>query len=238
VPTGRTFGYVRVSTDEQVAGESLAVQQQQLSGWAQMHGRVLTAVAVEKGISGSIPFIGRPEGRKLWEQLHPGDTLVGAKLDRLFRSAVDCLHVVEELKARGVSLYLLDLNGGADDVSGNGVARLFLSLLSAFAEFERDRIQERIRAAKQRRKAEGYHGGGTREFGYRIGQDLKLIEDPDEQAAIRRMEKLHNRGWSLRKIQAEMADAGYVLNHNTVARLLRRTSRPVRTRAGAGSRTT
>jgi DNA invertase Pin-like site-specific DNA recombinase len=38
--------------------------------------------------------------------------LVAAKLDRCFRSAADCLTVVEAFKARGVSLFLLDLNGG------------------------------------------------------------------------------------------------------------------------------
>ena len=35
---------------------------------------------------------------------------------------------------RGISLYLLDLNGGVDDVSGNRIARLFLTVVSAFAE--------------------------------------------------------------------------------------------------------
>ena len=68
----------------------------------------------------------------------------------MFRSASDCLAVVEAFKARGVSLFLLDLNGGADDVSGNGIARLFLTIVAAFAAFERDRIGERIRAAVRR----------------------------------------------------------------------------------------
>jgi hypothetical protein len=45
----------------------------------------------------------------------------------MFRSAADCLKAVEAFKARGASLDLLDLNGGADDVSGNGIARLFLT---------------------------------------------------------------------------------------------------------------
>jgi DNA invertase Pin-like site-specific DNA recombinase len=104
---------------------------------------------VEAGISGGTPFDERPEGGRLWAALQRGDTLVASKLDRMFRSAADCLKVVEAFKARGVSLYLLDLNGGADDVSGNGIARLFLTIVSAFAEFERNRTGERIRAAKR-----------------------------------------------------------------------------------------
>ena len=125
--TGRTFGYVRVSSDAQAEdGQSLDVQQRQLEGWAMQRGQQLDVVVVEPGVSGAIPFHERPEGAKLWASLTKGDTLVAAKLDRLFRSAADCLAVVEAFKARGVSLFLLDLNGGADDVSGNGIARLFL----------------------------------------------------------------------------------------------------------------
>ena len=104
-------------------------------------GLQLDAVHVEAGVSGATPFSDRPEGGKLWAALQPGDMLVASKLDRMFRSAADCLTVVEAFKAKGVHLYLLDLNGGADDVSGNGIARLFLTIVSAFAEFERESVR-------------------------------------------------------------------------------------------------
>ncbi len=72
-------------------------------------------------------------------------------IDRRFRRAADRHAAVEVFKARGVSLFPLDLNGGADDVSGNGIARLFLTIVSAFTEFEADRrIGERIGATYTR----------------------------------------------------------------------------------------
>jgi hypothetical protein len=129
-------------------GQSLAVQMRKLERWAMQRGVTLDGVHVEAGISAGIPFNERPEGGRLWAELRKGDALVAAKLDRMFRSAGDCLAVIETFKARGVSLFLLDLNGGADDVSGNGIARLFLTIVSAFAEFERDRLGERIRATR------------------------------------------------------------------------------------------
>jgi putative DNA-invertase from lambdoid prophage Rac len=43
------------------------------------------------------------------------------KLDRLFRSALDALQVVEDLRNRGVSLHLLDLGG---DISGTSEAQI------------------------------------------------------------------------------------------------------------------
>src|SRR3974390_1775697 len=93
---GRVLGYVRVSSDAQAEqGQSLEVQQRQLEGWAMQRGAALEAVHVEAGVSGAIPFHERPEGGKLWAELRKGDVLVASKLDRVFRSAADCLAVVE-----------------------------------------------------------------------------------------------------------------------------------------------
>src|SRR5262245_49211302 len=113
-PPKRVFGYVRVSTDEQAEnGQSLDVQRRQLQGWAMQRGVELDDVRVEAGVSGGVPFSQRPEGGRLWAELQAGDSLVAAKLDRAFRSAEDCLTTVRQLQERGVSLFLLDLNGGA-----------------------------------------------------------------------------------------------------------------------------
>src|SRR5664279_1222276 len=215
------FGYVRVSTDAQATdGESLAVQQRQLEGWAMQHGKPLDAMHVEAGISGGIPFAERPEGAALWAKLVKGDVLVASKLDRVFRSAGDCLSVVETLKARGVSLYLLDLNGGADDVSGNGIARLFLTIVSAFAEFERNRIGERIRATKQAQKARGEYLGGKPRFGWVHGEGHELLPDPTQQAALTRMRSMRAEGVALRTIADMLKAEGIAISHEGVKKVL------------------
>jgi putative DNA-invertase from lambdoid prophage Rac len=222
-PSGRTVAYCRVSTASQAEdGQSLEVQQRQLEGWAMQRGRQLNEIVVEPGVSGAVPFNERPEGGKLWVSLSRGDTLVAAKLDRMFRSAADCLAVVETFKARGVSLFLLDLNGGADDVSGNGIARLFLTIVSAFAEFERDRIGERIRATKRAQKARGEYLGGKPPFGWTYGAERKLIEVPEQQRAIRRMRRLASEGLSSHKISADLAERGIQLSHVGVLKVLAR----------------
>jgi DNA invertase Pin-like site-specific DNA recombinase len=220
-PNARTFGYVRVSSDAQAEqGQSLDVQQRQLEGWAMQRGAALDAVHVEAGISGAVPFHERPEGSKLWAELRKGDTIVASKLDRCFRSARDCLDVVEAFKARGISLYLLDLNGGADDVSGNGIARLFLTIVSAFAEFERDRIGERIRATKQRQKQNGQYSGGTRQFGWTVDEHKQLAPVPEEQAALRRIATLHAEGLSPYKIATDLKARGTPVSHVTIRKII------------------
>jgi DNA invertase Pin-like site-specific DNA recombinase len=223
-PAARFFGYVRVSTDQQAEdGQSLDVQQRQLEGWAMQRGASLYAVSVEAGVSGSVPFHERPEGGKLWGQLRKGDTLVAAKLDRMFRSASDCLAVVEAFKARGVSLFLLDLNGGADDVSGNGIARLFLTIVSAFAEFERDRIGERIRQTKRAQKGRREYLAGVVPFGFVKSPDSRsLIEDPVQQAAIRRIRELRSEGLSAQRISAALKADGVRLSHVSVLKIAAR----------------
>jgi len=74
-----------------------------------------------------------------------GDVVITPKLDRMFRSALNALAVLGQLKERGVSLHMIDLGG---DVTGNGISKLVFTILSAVAEAERDRIRERIRDVK------------------------------------------------------------------------------------------
>jgi putative DNA-invertase from lambdoid prophage Rac len=163
------YGYCRVSTLKQSdEGESLELQQRQLEGYAHMHGLKITKIEIEKGVSGSIPVEERKVGGPLFAKLERGDIVIAAKLDRLFRSALDALNVVASLKERGVFLHLLDLGG---DIAGNGLSKLFLTIAAAFAEAERDRIRERIGQSKADQKARGRYLGGKIPFGWRRGDD-------------------------------------------------------------------
>src|SRR5580698_432645 len=167
------YGYCRVSTARQVSeGESLDVQRRQIEGYAHMHGLTLREVAIEEGVPGSVPVQERPKGGPLLAKLRKGDIVIAAKLDRLFRSALDALQVVENLRQRGVSLHLLDLGG---DISGNGLSKLFLTIAAAFAEAERDRIKERVSQVKADQKASGLYLGGKVPFGFRRGDDGELV---------------------------------------------------------------
>jgi len=144
------YGYARVSTSRQAEeGESLDVQQRTVAGYALMHDLTVDRMFVERGISGSTPLGDRPQGTALLAVLKPGDVLITAKLDRMFRSALDALDVLAKLKGRNVSLHMIDLCG---DVTGNGISKLVFTILSAVAEAERDRIRERVAQVKRDQK--------------------------------------------------------------------------------------
>jgi putative DNA-invertase from lambdoid prophage Rac len=221
--TGRTimaiYGYCRVSTLRQAnEGESLDVQRRQIEGYAIMHALTLAGVLIEEGVSGSIPVEDRPVGGSLFAKLQRGDIVIAAKLDRLFRSALDALKVVESLKTRGVKLHLLDLGG---DIAGNGLSKLFLTIAAAFAEAERDRIRERIGQVKADQKARGRYLGGKIPFGFRRGDAGELVPHEAEQAAIREMVALRAQGRPLRAIADAARTKGHRISHEGVAGILR-----------------
>lgn len=222
------YAYARVSTQKQAEeGESLGIQQRQIKGYCDMHGFDAPLFFIEEGVSGSKPLNERPAGKELSAKLERGDIIVCAKLDRMFRSALDALTMVQTFRDMGVSLHLIDLGG---DVSGNGLARTFFIIASAFAEAERDRIRSRVTETKADQRKRGRHLGGYRPFGFRIEKgegDIRggqLVPDEREQAAIVKMQALRAEGKPLRAIAATMREDGFTISHEGVAEVLKRTA--------------
>ena len=79
------------------------------------------------------------------------DAVVVWKLDRLGRSLQHLLQLIEEFKNKNVAF--VSMTEGFDTSTSQG--RLFMQLLGAFAEFERNLITERGRAGLDRAKEEG-----------------------------------------------------------------------------------
>lgn len=208
------YGYCRVSTARQAnEGESLAVQERVITGYAQMHGWLIDRTFVESGVSGSIPLGERPEGKLLLSSVGAGDIVVTSKLDRMFRSANDALSCLEKMKAKGVHLHMIDLGG---DVSGNGIAKLVFTILSAVAEAERDRIRERTATVKADQRRRGRYLGGSVPFGYSLDAQGNLVAD---QETIGTVLKLRAEGLSLRAIAAKL---GSKASHVAISNMLRR----------------
>ena len=100
----------------------------------------------------------RPQLAGALEYVCEGDTLIVHSLDRLARNVEDLRRIVRELNERGVSVEFVEyltFSGGADPT-----ARLMLTALGAFAEFERKLIS---RPAARRHR-------GTADSGSRSGR--------------------------------------------------------------------
>lgn len=223
------YGYARVSTATQVEdGESLGVQERQLTGWCMMHGHQIERIFVEEGVSASVPIDQRPQGKALLSILKRGDTVIVSRLDRLFRSALDALQTVERVRGKGVTIFVID---GLGDITGNGMGRAFMTIAATFAELERETIRERVKAVKNDQRQRGRYLGGKIPFGYRleyITQDDQreacLIAEPDEQEIIVKIVALRQQDQSLRAIRnAIVADHGRALSLDTISRIAAQT---------------
>ena len=213
------FGYARVSTDRQSElGLSLATQERSIRGYADMIGADRPRMFVERGVSGSVPLMERPQGGLMMELAQAKDIIITTKLDRCFRSASDALDVLSKLKERGASLHMIDLGG---DVTGNGISKLVFTILSAVAESERDRTRERIKEVKNDQRARGCYLGGAVPIGFRVGPDGLLKEVADRQALEKRIAHLRSEGRSLREISDIISLEGVRISHVAVSKILK-----------------
>jgi DNA invertase Pin-like site-specific DNA recombinase len=151
------FGYERVSTDEQaISRNGLEAQRETIDQQAARRSWTVEHFA-DEGVSG------KAIGPKLSEVLQllasgQGDGLVVAKLDRLSRSIVNASNIIESAQAQGWSLVILDL--GVDLTTAAG--RMMAMNLVNFAQYERELISERTKAALAAKKRRGERIGRPR----------------------------------------------------------------------------
>jgi DNA invertase Pin-like site-specific DNA recombinase len=220
------FGYTRVSTAEQAADDrtSLETQRRKIAAAAELAGLAIDEIVEEVGVSGSKPLTERPSGGPLLARLQKGDTLIVAKLDRAFRNAADALATAEQLKAQKVDLVVADM--GSEPVTQNGVSRMFFGMLALVAEFERERIRERLADGRGAKRAAGGHIGGTAPFGYRkvgVGRAACLEPVAEQQNAIVTIRALAEQGMATRAVAAAVQEKhGLKVSHVTVRALLAR----------------
>lgn len=197
-------GYVRVSTAEQAEnGRSLEEQHARIVGWCVSRGCAPDGIFVDAGISGT--RTDRPELAKALDACRPGTAFIVYSLSRLGRSTRHVLEVGERLERIGADL--ISLSENIDTTSASG--KMIFRMLAVLAEFERDVISERIRDTLQGMKAKGEFIG-TVPYGMRLAPDgVHLLPHPAEHAVIKRVQRLHARGLSLRKIAAKLTEEGH-----------------------------
>ena len=132
------IGYARVSTADQNLDAQMAALQ--AAGCTMVH--------TETGDGATLA--GHPELRTILDFIHPGETLVVTRIDRLARSMRDLQIIVATLKDKGAHLAATEQPVDTSTAAG----KAFFDMLGVFAEFETNLRHERqvegIAAAKQR----------------------------------------------------------------------------------------
>ena len=143
--SGQRVGYIRVSS----LGQN---PERQLEGVEV--DRVFTDTVSGKSIA-------RPALSALLAFVREGDVVIVHSMDRLARNLDDLRRLVRELTARGVQVHFIK-----EQLSFTGehspMAELLLSVLGAFAEFERALIRERQAEGIALAKARGAYRGRKR----------------------------------------------------------------------------
>lgn len=143
------YGYARVSTKGQAKnGNSLQDQTEALlaAGCETIYADSFTGTTMD-----------RPKFAELLGMLKAGDTLVVTKLDRFARTASEGAAMIRELVERGIEVNVLNMGKANNTPMG----KLMVTVMFAFAEFERDMIVERTTAGKAIKRANdpGWHEG-------------------------------------------------------------------------------
>jgi len=135
---GQRIGYTRVSTLDQ-------------NNARQLEGISLDKVFADKASGKDLK---RPQLEAALTYLREGDTLVVHSMDRLARNLDDLRRIVLDLTKRGIAVEFIKerLTFTGED---SPMANLLLSVMGAFAQFERELIKERQREGIALAKAKG-----------------------------------------------------------------------------------
>jgi DNA invertase Pin-like site-specific DNA recombinase len=130
--------------------------------------------------------------------------LVVAKRDRLARDVFTDALVQRLCERQGAVVRSADGVANGDRPED----QLMRSIMAAMAAYERALIRSRTKAALAVKKARGERVGGI-PYGWRLGQDGKLVEDEREQEAVALARRLRAEGASLRGVGAGLDEAGF-----------------------------
>lgn len=183
--------YVRVSTEQQgESGLGLDAQRAAIQAHADARGFQIARWFEDVQSGGDIE---RPGLQNALAMLREVDGLIVAKLDRLARSVVHTGTIMEEMAETGKTLIALDL--GVDTSTAAG--RLVANVLASVAQWEREVIGERTKAALAVKIARGEQVGRApeipeasedcilrmRESGLTFAKIAQFLNDEDFEAA-------------------------------------------------------
>lgn len=210
--------YARLSKSTETS-TSIARQTESARAYCQAQGWEVVETFVDDGVKGNREALDRPGLAAAIKAADDGafGVLVFAKLDRLARSVRVFWDVVERLERSGVSVASV---GEAIDTSTPG-GRMVVNVLAAFAEFERDRIGERVRESRKALAVAGRSAGGPTPFGWRperSPEGVRFVLEPSEASVVAEAVALVLEGLSVAEVARRLPGAP---PHETLRRLLR-----------------
>lgn len=172
--------YIRVSTKKQVEeGFSLEAQKERLIKLCETNNYIIYKIYSDEGKSGK--DTNRPAFQEMMKDMKDGkfDKILVMKLDRISRSIIDLEVMIRDMQEYNVSFE--SASEKIDTESSFGM--MFIRLLAIFAQFERERIKERITDVFETMVNDGKPISGSQPLGYKI-ENGKVVIDEEKQDAV------------------------------------------------------
>ncbi|MBA2124007.1 hypothetical protein B9J78_03620 [bacterium Unc6] len=200
--------YTRVSTEDQAKeGYSLEVQKEYLESFANREGYEVFKVYCDDGISAYSTR--RPALQQLLADAKAKrfELVLVHKIDRFSRNLKDLLMLVDELSSYGVGFK--SATEPFDTTTSAGT--LMFQQLGSFAEFERNRIAERVFPGMMKGVQQGnWQGARFAPFGYAYNKTKKLLEvEERETNIVKLIYTMYISGKSTHDIAAYLDRKGY-----------------------------
>jgi site-specific DNA recombinase len=174
--------YIRVSTEDQARdGYSLEVQRECLESFAKREGYEIYKVYCDDGISAYSTR--RPALQELLADAKANkfELALVYKIDRFSRNLKDLLMLVDELSSYGIAFK--SATEPFDTTTSAG--KLMFQQLGSFAEFERNRIAERVFPGMLKGvKLGNWQGARYSPYGYKYNKANKLLEVDGQEAKV------------------------------------------------------
>ncbi|MDQ0268928.1 site-specific DNA recombinase [Cytobacillus purgationiresistens] len=193
-----------MSTEEQAKhGYSIAAQQEKLEAFCLSQGWEISNIYIDDGYSAK--DLNRLKFNIMMEEIRKGgiDVLLVYRLDRLTRSVVDLYSILKILDEYNCNFK------SATEVydTTNAMGRLFITLVAAIAQWERENLAERVRLGMEKKAKLGLWKGGTPPYGYKL-EEKKLVINHKEEKVVKEIFNFAARKgfYSIAKI---LTDKGY-----------------------------
>lgn len=199
--------YLRVSTESQLDGYGLDVQEQACRAYAEAHNLTSVATFVDAGVSGTKPAVERPGLLGALELLaeNKASALLAARLDRVAREVGVQEAILGRVWGLGCEVHTVDVGCIPRDDPDDPMRTAMRQMAAVFAQLDRAMITKRLRDGRRRKAELGGKAHGAYPYGW-----SKTGPIPEERAIIAEIIGCLAAGQTLQAVADQLNQAGKV----------------------------
>lgn len=198
----KTAIYIRVSTEEQAKeGYSISAQMQKLRAFCISQGWEVAGIYTDEGISAK--DMKRPDLKRMLDDIKAGEIecVLVYRLDRLTRSVLDLYKMLETFEK-----YDCKFKSATESYdTTTAMGRMFITLVAALAQWERENMGERISFGFAEKARQGKYAHNFAPLGYDLNkQESKLYINKEEAKTVKEIYRLYQSGLGVNRVSSNL----------------------------------